>query len=77
MVLRQGAMLAMIGAALGVGGAIGLALAMRSLLFSVQPLDPIVFGVAGVLLVGVSLVASYVPARRASLIDPARALRSE
>jgi putative ABC transport system permease protein len=77
MVLRQGAMLAMIGAALGVGGAIGLALAMRSLLFSIQPLDPIVFGVAGVLLVGVSLVASYVPARRASLIDPARALRSE
>jgi ABC-type antimicrobial peptide transport system permease subunit len=77
MVLRQGAMLAMIGAALGVGGAIALALAMRSLLFSVQPLDPIPFGVAGVLLVGVSLVASYVPARRASLIDPARALRSE
>jgi putative ABC transport system permease protein len=77
MVLRQGAMLAMIGAALGLGGAIALALSMRSLLFQVQPLDPVIFGAAGALLVCVSISASYVPARRASLTDPARALRSE
>jgi putative ABC transport system permease protein len=77
LVLRDGAMLAAIGGILGLGGAVVLALAMRSLLFGVQPLDPVGFVAAGVLLVGVALVASYLPARQASLTDPARALRAE
>jgi len=77
LVLRKGAMLAAIGSALGLGGAVVLALAMRSLLFGVQPLDPVGFVAAGVSLVGVALVASYLPARQASLTDPARALRAE
>ena len=77
LVLRKGAMLAAIGSALGLGGAVVLSLAMRSLLFGVQPLDPVGFVAAGVLLVGVALVASYLPARQASLTDPARALRAE
>ena len=77
LVLRQGAMLAVVGAIIGLGGALALALAMRSLLFGVTPFDPVTFGAAGALLFGVSIVASYLPARRAALTDPARALRAE
>ena len=77
LVLRQGAMLAVVGAIIGLGGAVALALAMRSLLFGVTPFDPVTFGAAGALLFGVSIVASYLPARRAALTDPARALRAE
>jgi predicted permease len=77
LVLRQGTRLTAAGALLGLGGAVALALWMRSLLFGVQPLDPVVFAAAGALLFAVSLIASYVPARRASLTDPAVTLRAD
>jgi ABC-type antimicrobial peptide transport system permease subunit len=53
------------------------ATAMSSLLFGVKPLDPIAFAAAGTLLLAVAAVASYLPARRASQVDPLAALRSE
>ena len=50
---------------------------MKSLLYGITPLNPLVFLSSAALLFAVALVASYVPARRAALTDPARALRAE
>ena len=76
-VLRRGSGLAVSGAALGLGGAVALALVMRSLLFGVSALDPLNFLAAAMLLFGVALAASYLPARRAASTDPVHALRAE
>jgi putative ABC transport system permease protein len=77
LVLRKGSVLAASGAALGLGGAIGLARALESLLSGVPALDPVSFAAAALLLFGVALAASYLPARRAAHTDPTRALRAE
>ena len=50
---------------------------MTSLLFNVRPTDPSVYAAVSAVLIGVALLASYLPARRASKIDPLRALRDE
>ncbi len=77
MVLAQGVRLAAIGTAAGLLAAVVLAHLMRSLLFGVGPLDPVTFaGMSAVLLV-IALLASYLPAHRATSIDPAAALRHE
>jgi putative ABC transport system permease protein len=77
LVVRKGAALAGTGAALGLSGAVALVRGMDSLLYGVPRFDPVSFATAGVLLFGVALTASYLPARRAALIDPARTLRAE
>jgi hypothetical protein len=77
LVLRKGAALAGTGAALGLGGAVALIRGMESLLYGVPRFDPVSFSAAGALLFGVALIASYLPARRAPLTDPARTLRTE
>jgi putative ABC transport system permease protein len=77
LVLRRGFILASCGAALGLGGAVALTVSMKSLLYGITPLDPLVFLSSAALLFAVALVASYVPARRAALTDPARALRAD
>jgi putative ABC transport system permease protein len=77
MVLSQGAALALFGIALGFLSALGLTRLLRGLLFEVQPTDPLTFaGVAAVLAVA-AVAASYLPARRASHVDPMVALRAE
>jgi putative ABC transport system permease protein len=77
MILRQGMTLVVIGLAIGFVSAMGLTRLMKTLLFEVQPTDPITFAGVSLVLATAALVASYVPARRALRIDPLRALRSE
>jgi predicted permease len=77
MVLRQGAKTALVGVAIGIAAALGLTELMRSLLFGVSPQDPLTLASVAALLILVALLASYIPARRAMLVDPAVALRYE
>jgi len=76
-VVGQGAALAIAGFVIGVGGAIFAARALTSQLFGVSPLDPLTFASVGGLLLLVALTASYIPARRATKVDPLTALRQE
>ena len=69
--------LAVIGAVIGVGGALWLSRVMQSLLFSVSATDPATFAAVPILLIVVAVVACYVPARRAMSVDPVTALRAE
>ena len=77
MVLRQGMILAAIGVVVGLVAAVGLTRLMSSLLYGVEATDPMTFGVVAALLTAVALVASYLPALRASRTDPLEALRFE
>jgi putative ABC transport system permease protein len=77
MVIGQGMRLTMIGAALGVAAALGLTRTLESLLFGINATDPVTFVSVTLLLVIVALVASYIPARRATKVDPLLALRHD
>jgi predicted permease len=77
MVLWQVALMTLIGGGIGVAGALALGRAARSLLFQLQGYDPIVIGVAAVVLALVAFGAGYIPALRASRIEPMQALRYE
>jgi ABC-type antimicrobial peptide transport system permease subunit len=63
------------GVAIGVAGALGLTRLMQTLLFHVSPTDPATFVIVALLFLLVALVASYIPARRATRVDPITALR--
>ena len=77
MVLKQVGRMTLIGGALGMVAAVFLGRAAESLLFGLEGSDPFVFVAVAVLLVGVAMGAGYVPAHRASKIDPMEALRYE
>ena len=77
MVLKQGMMLAAIGLAIGLLASAALARLVSGLLFGVSATDPLVFGTVSLILAAVAFVACYVPARRATRIDPLIALRIE
>lgn len=77
MVLKQGARLALIGASVGIVAGLLLTRAMQSLLYGVSAADPLSFAGAGILLVAVALAASWLPAWRATRIEPVVALRYE
>jgi ABC-type antimicrobial peptide transport system permease subunit len=77
MILRQGLTLAVSGVAVGVAAAFLLTRLMQSLLYEVQPADPVTFLAVPVILLAVSLVASYVPALRATRVSPLIALRTQ
>jgi putative ABC transport system permease protein len=77
LVIRRGLVLTGIGVALGLAAGAAGAQVLRSLLFGVSALDPMAFGGAALLFGLVALAASYLPARRATRVDPMVALRAE
>jgi len=77
MIVRQGVGVLIGGVVLGLGGAFALTRLMGAILYEVSATDPWTFAGAPVLLVLVSLLASWLPARRATKVDPVEALRAE
>jgi putative ABC transport system permease protein len=77
LVVRQGLKLVSIGVLLGLAGSLLLTRLMSSLLFGVSATDPATLAMISLVLVGVALLASYIPARRAAKVDPLIALRYE
>jgi predicted permease len=77
MVVRQGGLVGVAGIAIGLGVAGGLTHLMSALLFGVSPVDPLTYCAVAAVLMGVVLLASYIPARRAAAVDPTEALRWE
>ena len=77
MVLRQGLGLAVTGAAVGLACALIVSHLMAGLLYGVRPTDPVTFAGVALLLIGVAMLACYIPARRAIRVDPLVALRHE
>ena len=77
LVLCRGAAFMAGGAAIGLGGAVAVTRLAESVLFDVAPLDPVSFIGATLVLAGVALAATWVPARRAAGVDPVEALRAD
>jgi putative ABC transport system permease protein len=74
---RRGILLACVGGVIGLAAAMGLSRWVSSLLFGVTPLDPVTYAASVVILSAAALIASYIPARRASSVNPMEALRLE
>ena len=77
LVVRQGLALALLGCVLGVAGALALARLVAGLLYNVKANDPLTFAATALVLLGVALLACWLPARRAAKVDPLEALRYE
>jgi putative ABC transport system permease protein len=75
--MRRGLGLAAVGVAIGLGTAAGVTRLMQSLLFGIDPLDPITFAATPVVLAGAAALATYLPVRRAVALDPIETLRTE
>jgi len=77
LIIKYGMMMTLIGALIGLAGALSLTRVMKNLLFGVSATDPLTFAAVSALLALVALLACYIPARRATRVDPLVALRVE
>jgi putative ABC transport system permease protein len=77
MMISQGVTLSLTGVVFGTMGAYALSRVAQGLLFQVRQTDPVTFLASGATLIGVAVLACYVPARRASRVDPVSALRMD
>jgi ABC-type antimicrobial peptide transport system permease subunit len=77
LVIGEGMLLTLIGMAAGMGAAFGLTRFLSDLLYGMSAIDPLTFGAIALLLIGVAFVACWLPARRATKVDPMIALRCE
>ena len=77
MVVRHGMLLAAIGVTLGLAGAAAMMGIMSSLLFEIRPVDPVTYAAVSVGLLAAAAIASFVPAYKASAVNPVDALRAE
>ena len=77
MVVSQGAKVVLIGAVVGVAVALASTRFLKTLLFEVDAVDPVMFVAMSLMMIGVGMLASYVPARRASRVDPIESLRAD
>jgi ABC-type lipoprotein release transport system permease subunit len=77
LILSSGAKLGLIGSVMGAAGAYFVTRLLRSMLFEVNPLDPMVIALATLTIFALALAASLIPARRAAAIEPMKALRTE
>jgi ABC-type antimicrobial peptide transport system permease subunit len=75
LVLRQGVLFALVGIVVGTVAALGLTRLLSGMLYDVRPTDPLAFGAVALLLAVIALLASFIPARRASRVDPMNVLR--
>ena len=76
-VVSQGTKVVLVGVAIGIAGALASTKFLGTLLFGVKPVDPLVFAAMALMMVAMGVLASYMPARRASSVDPIEALRSD
>ncbi len=77
LIIRNGLTLTLVGVVIGVGGALALTRLLRTLLFGVTPTDALTFVTVSAVLIVVAMLACYLPARRATKVDPLVALRYE
>jgi predicted permease len=77
LVMSQGARVVLAGLALGVGAALASTRLLSTLLYNVKAVDPVVFGVMSLIMTAIGMLASYMPARRASRVEPIESLRSD
>jgi putative ABC transport system permease protein len=76
-VVSQGLKVVVVGVVIGLAGAYASTKLLGTLLFGVKPVDPIIFTAMSAIMIGTGILASYLPARRASTVDPMEALRSD
>jgi putative ABC transport system permease protein len=77
LVMRQGLWMALIGVGVGLAVSVAATQLLQKMLFGVKPFDPLTYGAVAAILIGVALAATYLPARRATRVDPLVALRQE